>query len=148
MGLQPQLGVLLLIVPLLFSQPPTVLAASPPSSVVMLLTDDQDANLGSMDAMTKTTALLGDGTTFSNMFVTTPICCPSRSSFLTGTYAHSTRTFQNQMNCGCSNHSVSQTSALWYTVSHSGTVALAVHCSLALLLSTNGRSFQYRKKCT
>ena len=38
-----------------------------------------------MDYMTKTKEkIVQSGTTFSNSFTTSPICCPSRSSFLTG----------------------------------------------------------------
>ena len=41
--------------------------------------------------MNTTMSLLAEGgTTLHNYFVTTPICCPSRISYLSGRYAHNT----------------------------------------------------------
>ena len=48
-------------------------------NIVMVLTDDQDVFLDAMTPLVKTKSLLAEqGTTFSNAFVNTPICCPSR----------------------------------------------------------------------
>jgi arylsulfatase A-like enzyme len=56
-------------------------------NVLIVLTDDQRAQ--TMAVMPKTRAWLGrGGVTFRNAFVTTPLCCPSRASILTGQYAH------------------------------------------------------------
>jgi arylsulfatase A-like enzyme len=55
--------------------------------VVLLTTDDQTVR--DMVAMPKTQALIGaPGTTFGNAYVSYPLCCPSRASWLTGQYAH------------------------------------------------------------
>jgi N-acetylglucosamine-6-sulfatase len=56
-------------------------------NVVVLMTDDQTVE--SLRVMPNVQYLLADqGVTFDNSFVSYPLCCPSRSTFLTGQYAH------------------------------------------------------------
>ena len=68
---------------------------------VLILTDDQDYRLGLSDeydsrgafhAMERTWAHLAEnGAVFENAFVNTPICCPSRTTTLSGRYFHNQR---------------------------------------------------------
>lgn len=59
-----------------------------PPNILIILSDDQRAD-DTMQVMPKTVRLIGDkGTTFDQFYVTTPLCCPSRSTLLTGRYAH------------------------------------------------------------
>ncbi len=56
-------------------------------NIVVVMSDDQTVE--SMRVMANVNALLAArGTTFANNFVSFPLCCPSRSTFLTGQYAH------------------------------------------------------------
>jgi N-acetylglucosamine-6-sulfatase len=56
-------------------------------NILVVMTDDQAA--ASMKVMGRVRARLGDhGTTFKNSYVNTPLCCPSRATYLTGQYAH------------------------------------------------------------
>jgi arylsulfatase A-like enzyme len=56
-------------------------------NVIVVETDDQ--NFTDMFVMSQTLGLLGArGTTFDNAYVSYPLCCPSRATFLTGQYAH------------------------------------------------------------
>jgi N-acetylglucosamine-6-sulfatase len=67
---------------------PAVAHAVPPN-IVVVVTDDQTAASFNRATMPATKRLLADrGTTFANAVVTTPICCPSRATFLTGQYGH------------------------------------------------------------
>ncbi|XP_013399886.1 N-acetylglucosamine-6-sulfatase-like [Lingula anatina] len=53
--------------------------------------------------MTKTKKLIGDeGIIFRNMFATSPLCCPSRSSILTGNYVHNHGAVNNSVDGNCS----------------------------------------------
>jgi len=80
---------------------PLAFAAGSPN-IVIVLTDDQDVFLDGMMPLQKTQRLIGDhGTTFENAFVNTPICCPSRASFLTGRYMHNTGAFNNSIGGLC-----------------------------------------------
>ncbi|HCR71520.1 MAG TPA: multidrug transporter, partial [Anaerolineae bacterium] len=63
-------------------------------NIIIILTDDMDSKL--MPYMPKTNQLIGEqGATFTNYFITTPICCPSRASMLRGQYAHNTDILEN-----------------------------------------------------
>ncbi|KAL2003750.1 hypothetical protein VTN02DRAFT_2386 [Thermoascus thermophilus] len=60
-------------------------------NIVFILTDDQDLRLDSLEYMPLIRRHLQDqGTFYTNHFVTTALCCPSRVSLWTGRYAHNT----------------------------------------------------------
>jgi arylsulfatase A-like enzyme len=62
-------------------------------NILVVMTDDQRA-AGTLFFLPKIRALMQrGGTRFSNAYATTPLCCPSRASLLTGLYAHNTPLF-------------------------------------------------------
>eukprot|EP00936_MAST-01D_sp_MAST-1D-sp1_P001392 g1392.t1 len=78
--------------------------AAPPPNIFFLLTDDQDVMLGALEPMPQLKELVTkQGVEMTKAFVHTPICCPSRSSFLTGRYLHNSLTTENDIAHGCSN---------------------------------------------
>jgi N-acetylglucosamine-6-sulfatase len=71
-------------------------AEPPQPNIVFVLTDDQELTLGSLDFMPRTQALIAaQGTTFASHFVPLSLCCPSRSTILTGQYPHNHRVYTN-----------------------------------------------------
>src|SRR5688500_11432131 len=68
------------------SQQPAGVSSVRPD-VVVVMTDDQ--TLRDMAAMPNTRRMIGGaGATFTNAFVSYPLCCPSRATFLTGQHSH------------------------------------------------------------
>src|SRR6266487_1089967 len=67
-------------------------AAAPPN-VVFVLTDDLSWNL--VQYLPQVKKLQADGLTFNDYTVTDSLCCPSRSSILTGRFPHDTGVFTN-----------------------------------------------------
>ena len=54
-------------------------------NIVMVMTDDQTLASLTRETMPKTIKrLVRGGTSFEQAIATTPLCCPSRASFLTG----------------------------------------------------------------
>ena len=75
---------------------PTAPSAQPTKqpNIIFILTDDLDA--ASIQFMPKLKSLVIDqGTTFTNFFISMPLCCPSRTAILRGQYGHNTQILGN-----------------------------------------------------
>jgi arylsulfatase A-like enzyme len=72
----------------LFGIPPSLLQDRP--NILIIMTDDQRATQTVTTRVMDATRVLfqDEGTKFTRAFATTPLCCPSRASLLTGQYAH------------------------------------------------------------
>ena len=80
----------------------------PRPNVLVIVTDDQRAD--TLDVMPATRRLFGDrGTTFTNAFATTPLCCPARASIFTGRYPHNHGVLRNKQS-----HDLDTTTTLQY----------------------------------
>jgi N-acetylglucosamine-6-sulfatase len=86
----PACRVLLLLAILLEFWPASATAPAQTSrkpNIILIVTDDQDSR--SLEQMPTVLELLAQqGTSFANFLVSTPGCCPSRSSILRGQYTH------------------------------------------------------------
>jgi arylsulfatase A-like enzyme len=73
-----------------------VLPRSQRPNILLILVDDLDLRLGSLDYMPNLEQLLtSQGLKIEDFFITTPVCCPSRSSILRGQYVHNHQVFTN-----------------------------------------------------
>jgi N-acetylglucosamine-6-sulfatase len=84
---------LLCLLPALPTLPTLAQTDTPPDIIVVLLDDARADEIAR--ALPQTRDLLTDGTVFPNFIVTTPMCCPSRATDLTGRYAHNTGVLRN-----------------------------------------------------
>jgi N-acetylglucosamine-6-sulfatase len=68
----------------------------PRPNFLIIISDDQ--RYDTMQFMPETQELIFDqGVAFSHAYITTPLCCPSRSSMLTGMYAHKHGVLENNL---------------------------------------------------
>ena len=71
-------------------------------NIVFFLTDDQDSELGGLEPLSKAKSWIAEkGVKFDNAFVTVPVCCPSRSSILSGLYQPNSGVRNNSLEGNC-----------------------------------------------
>lgn len=70
-------------------------APTSPPNVIVIMTDDMRKD--DLGAMPQTVELLGgnNGARYANAYVSTPLCCPSRATFLTGQHSHNHGVYTN-----------------------------------------------------
>jgi len=79
----------------------TTTTTQPPGSrpnIVIVNTDDQRPELSYLQQIKN--RLAARGTTYTRAYVTTPACCPSRASFMSGQYVHNNGQFQQLLEPG------------------------------------------------
>lgn len=77
-------------------------AVAPPPNIIVIMADDLDTrSLGDLLDAGLMPNLQGEiidrAVRFDQAFITTPLCCPSRSTFLTGNYPHNTNVVSNKL---------------------------------------------------
>jgi N-acetylglucosamine-6-sulfatase len=72
-------------------------APDPRPNIVLVVTDDQTLESFNGRVMPYTIgSVAGPGTTFTNTIITTPLCCPSRATMITGQYGHNNGIVNNK----------------------------------------------------
>ena len=85
----------------------------PRPNIIFIMTDDQPYDTVKF-MPTVNDILLKHGVNFENGFITTPLCCPSRSSILTGEYVHNHEVYTNKWPLGgARKFNDSSTIAVW-----------------------------------
>jgi len=65
-------------------------------NILVILTDDLDLKLGTLDYMPHLQELMtAQGLTIEDFLISTPVCCPARSSILRGQYTHNHQVYTN-----------------------------------------------------
>lgn len=78
-------------------------------NIILVVTDDQPYHTVDYMPFVKT-ELMKNGVVFENGFATTPLCCPSRASILSGQYAHNHQVLTNTLPLGGATKFASQSS--------------------------------------
>ena len=71
----------------------------PRPNIILIMTDDQPFSTVDYMPCVKT-ELMKRGVVFENAFTTTPLCCPSRASILSGEYVHNHKVYTDRMPMG------------------------------------------------
>ncbi|MGH2581363.1 MAG: sulfatase family protein [Anaerolineales bacterium] len=75
----------------------TVLELEERPNILLILVDDMDLLLGTPETMSKLKSeLIDQGLTIDQFFITTPVCCPARATFLRGQFTHNHKVFTNE----------------------------------------------------
>src|SRR5688500_15018790 len=96
----------------------TLTEGEPRPNVVVVMVDDLDVDtmnqLLSLDLVPNIEQyLVNGGLVFNNSFVSTPLCCPSRATFLTGQYSHNTGVISNGGSNALEAFDESETLGVW-----------------------------------
>mmetsp|Transcript_34709 Transcript_34709/g.79169 ORF Transcript_34709/g.79169 Transcript_34709/m.79169 type:complete len:521 (-) Transcript_34709:40-1602(-) len=90
-------------------------------NIVVVLTDDQDILLGGISSQSfLKQKVIDQGMRFEHGFANTPVCCPSRSSILTGKFTHNHGARNNSKEGGCASDS-------WYAGPEKDSLAVHMH---------------------
>ncbi|MBI3638876.1 MAG: sulfatase-like hydrolase/transferase [Thaumarchaeota archaeon] len=95
-----------------FSSKKTLTVSESKPNFIVIMTDDQRWN--DFVSMPSVKSRIADqGINFTNFFISYPLCCPSRATFLTGLYAHNHGVLSNSPPFGAKSFNDTSTLAVW-----------------------------------